>query len=604
MAHITPTDPTPATTRYPGHSVPPEFARDSDQPPNHGADFTRKHLVTWLLTKEWRRGLAATIVSIASLGLGFVVPYLTGQVIDRGIKPADTTTLATTATWLALAVIAINTLVIFRQRLYEIFRIRIRAWTMRATNRHITTIGAPFERKIGSGELVAVASSDVDRLTLLMTAFFSTPAGVIAAIVGAITVWSISPWIALVMIFGVLATTFATKPIYSAYATADGNQREQQGHYNNRVHDLLAGLRVLTGLGGKNHFHHKLRRDSDELTSRSLKAATWQAAFYTAIDHTPQLMVAATTTVAAWLAYSGQITVGQLVQAVTTCTAMLAPIMFITQAMMWIPIGLNSATKISAVFAVTTDRPDHGTLPAPTTPAPLQDRPTGLTIPPGITLGIAAVNTQDATALLDRIARYGPENPNHLAAATWNSHDIRNYQLAATRNNTTISDPRSAIFAGTLHNFLTNGKPIDQTTLNEALHTAAATDIVQALDEGLQTHIPAGATTISGGQRQRLRLARALLTNTPTLILNEPTSSLDATTEATIAKRLTSHRRGHTTIIATTSPLVLAECDLVAYLPPNQQPAVTATHSQLLTTTPYRQLVLRNLTDAPKATPR
>lgn len=584
---------------YPGMAVPDQFTTEPEPPPNTGPDFTRKNLVTWLLAKEQRRGIIAALVSIVSLSLGFAIPYLTGQAIDRGIKTGQTDTLIRIAILLGVAVIAINTLVAIRQRCFENYRIRIRAWTMRATNRHITTIGAPFERKIGSGELVAVASSDIDRITLLMTAFFSTPAGVIGALIGVATVWSISPWIALVMILGVIATTFATKPIHGAYATADGNQRDQQGRYNNRVHDILAGLRVLTGIGGKHSFHQKLTKESDELTKRGLKAATWQAAFYTTIDHTPQLMIAATTATAAWLTYGGHITVGQLVQAVTTCTAMLAPIMFVTQAMMWIPIGLNSATKIAAVFAVTSDRLDHGTLTPPNA-APLHDRVTGLTIPPGTTLGIAAVNPKDATALLDRIARYGPENPNHLATATWNSHDLRNYPRSTTRQHIAISDPRSAIFAGSLHNMLTCGKPATCDHISHALHTAAATDIVQALPDGLNTHLPAGATNVSGGQRQRLRLARALLANPATLLLNEPTSSLDATTEATIAKRITSHRQGQTTVIATTSPLVLAECDLVAYLPQNNQPAVTATHTTLLTTTAYRQLVLRNNQDEPK----
>lgn len=86
------------------------------------------------------------------------------------------------------------------------------------------------------------------------------------------------------------------------------------------------------------------------------------------------------------------------------------------------------------------------------------------------------------------------------------------------------------------------------------------------------------------------------------LLLVEPTSALDAHTEATVATRLAAHRRGRTTLVVTTSPLVLAQADEVAHLDDGKVRA-TGTHGELLATRPaYAALVLRGT--APDAAPR
>ena len=87
-----------------------------------------------------------------------------------------------------------------------------------------------------------------------------------------------------------------------------------------------------------------------------------------------------------------------------------------------------------------------------------------------------------------------------------------------------------------------------------------------ALPDGLDTVVAERGREFSGGQQQRLRLVRALLADPPILVLVEPTSAVDAHTEARIASRLGAARRGRTTIVASTSPLVLDRADHVIFV--------------------------------------
>src|SRR5262249_28837168 len=99
-----------------------------------------------------------------------------------------------------------------------------------------------------------------------------------------------------------------------------------------------------------------------------------------------------------------------------------------------------------------------------------------------------------------------------------------------------------------------------------AVSAAAAHDVIDAVPGGLDGVLAARGRTLSGGQAQRLRLVRALLADPEVLVLVEPTSAVDAHTEARIAAGIREARRGRTTIVVTNSPLLLGLADRVAFL--------------------------------------
>ena len=129
-----------------------------------------------------------------------------------------------------------------------------------------------------------------------------------------------------------------------------------------------------------------------------------------------------------------------------------------------------------------------------------------------------------------------------------------------------MSEPDPLLFSGTLRSELDPwGRSPDDEILS-AVAVANAEDVLDAAPAGLATAVDERGRSFSGGQRQRLVLARALLSDAEVLVLVEPTSAVDAHTEARIAQRLKARRVGRTTVVFSTSPLVLDQADRVAYV--------------------------------------
>lgn len=162
--------------------------------------------------------------------------------------------------------------------------------------------------------------------------------------------------------------------------------------------------------------------------------------------------------------------------------------------------------------------------------------------------------------MAERLAGHGASD------ATWGGARLTDWDRRALRRHILLADHDAHLFAGPLRTVLSGRTDPPDGAVRRALEAAAATDIADALPDGLDSHLDDQARDVSGGQRQRLRLARALLAGPEVLLLVEPTSALDAHTEAAVAARLAAHRRGRTTLVVTTSPLVLAQADEVVHL--------------------------------------
>jgi ABC-type multidrug transport system fused ATPase/permease subunit len=174
--------------------------------------------------------------------------------------------------------------------------------------------------------------------------------------------------------------------------------------------------------------------------------------------------------------------------------------------------------------------------------------------------------------------------------------ELADLHTDAVRRRIVVSEADPVLFSGKLRSELDPwGRVADDDEILAAVGVADADDVLEALPDGLDTAVDERARSFSGGQRQRLVLTRALLSDAEILVLVEPTSAVDAHTEARIARRLHYARAGRTTVIATTSPLMLDQADRVVLVEGGRVVA-EGSHRELLSTNPiYRDTVTRGV---------
>jgi ABC-type multidrug transport system fused ATPase/permease subunit len=219
---------------------------------------------------------------------------------------------------------------------------------------------------------------------------------------------------------------------------------------------------------------------------------------------------------------------------------------------------------------------------------PLLDPRSGLVVEPELFTCLVSSDPDETAALADRLGRFGDDDGVLLGEVP-----LPDLPIEAVRRRIVVSEADPMLFSGTLRSVLDPWAGADDEEILAAIGIADAKDVLDALPDGLETTVDERARSFSGGQRQRLVLTRALLSDAEVLVLVEPTSAVDAHTEARIARRLHYARAAKTTVVATTSPLVLDQADRVVLISAGRVVA-EGVHRELLRSHPrYRETVTR-----------
>ncbi|WP_030900785.1 ABC transporter ATP-binding protein [Streptomyces sp. NRRL S-474] len=570
----------------------------------------------WLVTRQPGRCAAGAVFGSVWMVLLAATPYLMSRAIDDGLEPGDMGALAGWSGAL-FAVGAFNAwLSIMRHRTMTRVRMDANFRTVKVVVGQSVRLGASLRRQAGAGEVVTIGVGDVQTVSQSLTVVGPGVGAVLGYLVIAVLLVSVSGTVALVVLLGLPVIALLVGPLLGRLQGSEAEYRERQGVLTARIGDLAGGLRVLAGLGGKQLVADAFREDSRRLREQGYRVGavtSWVQALGLGL---PTLFLAVVTWLAARLAAHGDITVGQLVSVYGYVAVLVWPVAFLVECGYQISRGLVSARRVVR-FLRLEPMTDTGTRDAPSEPSALHDPDSGVRVLPGRLTALVAEHPGDATTVVDRLGRYLPSN------VTWGGTRLDEIALDQLRRRILVADHEADLFADTLQGMIgpaggagprRNAAPPRGATGHErpasahdaqlatrtALHAAAAEDIVQALPQGLDTPMDAQARNLSGGQRQRIRLARALLADPEILLAVEPTSALDAHTEAKVAARLRAAREGRTTVVTTTSPLVLDRTDTVHYLKDGKVEA-SGTHHELLDTVPgYRALVARDTEEVPR----
>uniref|UniRef100_UPI003B3B458B ABC transporter transmembrane domain-containing protein n=1 Tax=Pseudactinotalea sp. TaxID=1926260 RepID=UPI003B3B458B len=336
----------------------------------------------------------------------------------------------------------------------------------------------------------------------------------------------------------------------------------QSGRLTTIGSDTVAGLRILRGIGGEEAFARRYAQQSQKVRHAGVDVARVQSTLDALQVLLPGLFLAGVVWFGAHLALRGEITTGQLVTFYGYATFLTQPLRAATQAVQNGTRAFVAARKIIGVLRTTPDVTDDGTTAAPAAGAVLRDEPSGLEIRPGELVAVVSPHPDTSAEIVTRMARFDGS----AADVTWDGVPLTAFPLAAVRQRIVLSEPTPSLFTGTLADELDVRGTLGEAELLEAIRIADAHDVLDSMPGGLHGELTEKGRSLSGGQRQRVALARALLTDAEVLLLIEPTSAVDAHTEARIASNLREARAGQTTAIVSASPLVLDVVDDVAFV--------------------------------------
>jgi ABC-type multidrug transport system fused ATPase/permease subunit len=567
--------------------------------PDPGDPDTRSaaRYLLWLARSQWTSlalGMWWGVCWMLSMAL---VPAVLGRAIDAGIAARDLDALLRWSVVLTLlgAFSAIAGTCRHRNAVTNWLASSFR--TVQVVTRHVPKVGATLPKLVATGDVVAIGTADIANIGNGFEVVARTAGAVVSICVVATIMLDASVPLGLTVIIGIPALMGVMTLVMRALHRRQDQYRELQTDLTTRATDIAAGLRVLRGIGGEQTFAESYRVSSQTVRVAGVRVARVESLLAAAEVFAPGVFAAIVTWLAATFAVRHELSIGSLIAFYGYATFLTMPLATLGEAADGVTRAYVASGRVIKVLrlepeisddAVVTDTLGSGLRTADGTP--LTDEASGLAALSGGLLAVVCADPAEAILLSERLARFADTGSPALGGVP-----LTELPLAEVRSRILLARNDDRLFPGPLRVELApaGSGGLDDAALHSAVHTASAEDIIALLDDGLDTVIEDDGRSLSGGQQQRLRLARALAADPETLILVEPTSAVDAHTEARIAERLVRSRTGRSTIVFTSSPLLLDRADLVSYLEEGVV-AATGRHRELLADcAAYRAVVTR-----------
>ena len=528
------------------------------------------------------------VYGVAWMGALAVVPALVGRAIDLGVAEGDTAGLLRWSALILAAGLVSAVAGILRHRVAVVNWLTATYRVQQLLVRQAVRLGASLPRRVPTGEVAAVGSHDAERVGAVMDILARLSGAVVSFGVVAALMLRASTTLGLLVAIGVPLLSAAVGPLLRPLHRRRARHRELVGALTTVGADTVSGLRVLRGIGGEEVFSRRYAAASQEVREAGVAAARVQSTLDAAEVALTGVFVVAVTWLGARLALAGRISVGELIAFYGYAAFLLLPVRTVTEAADKATRALVAARRTVQVLALEPELASGSSAQEPPAGSAVVDGPSGLMVEAGELTAVVAGVPEQASAIADRLGRFADGDGVRLGGVA-----LRDLPLEVVRRRVLVSEHDPRLFTGRLADELdpTGSAPADR--LLAAVHTASAEDVLEALPDGLASEVAERGRSFSGGQRQRLVLARALVADPEILVLVEPTSAVDAHTEARIADRLVAARQGRATVVCTTSPLLLDRADKVALVVDGRVVA-QGTHRELLETEPrYRAVVTR-----------
>jgi ABC-type multidrug transport system fused ATPase/permease subunit len=530
-----------------------------------------------------------------------LVPVAIGIIVDRAIIPLSLPALIISIIGLGLLFTILSLGYRFGARMCNAAREHeAHALRVEITHAALTSPDLPPDRT--SGEVLSIASADADTASMSFQQAGRGIASVLGMLAAAVFLLVADPVTGLVVLIAVpIGLIIVALPGRSVSAKATA-QLDAVARAGRSASDLMHGLRVIKAMGGESWAVRRYRITSDEAATAGISTGerTGRLAGLGAL--VMSVVLAIVLIVAGLRLTEGLMSVGALIGILGMTAFLTEPMRSLAEIVGLFAQSHGAANRIATLLA-DIDDPDPLAEAAPADRSIDESTPTVTVTESAVTIaGWPAPESNPVTADFGTLTCIVTESADHTSAllSSLSSH------ARGLGPETMLVAPHDVdLFEGTIRSNITMNvgaaeQGADHPVADDVLAASGTDELLGIVDGGLDHRIQELGGNLSGGQRQRVALARALSADPDILVLHEPTTAVDAVTEARIADGVTTLRReaeDRATIILTSSPAFLAAADAVVYQP-SSGPALIGHHSELLTADgdtaeAYRQAVTR-----------
>ena len=581
-----------------------------------------KRLLTYI--RDYRvRAVLAPLFKCLEACFDLFVPLVISRMIDRGIRSGNLGYVFRMG-GLLLALAVIGLLCSFTA---QFFAAKVAIHTGKGLRndlfRHINSLGYREIDTLGTSTLITRMTSDINAVesgvNMALRLFMRSPFIVFGAMVMAFTIsaragliFTVTIVILFIVVFGIILTT---APMYRA-------NQGQLDRIMKTTRENLLGVRVVRAFNRQASEIDEFRRENERLTQMQVRVGRISALLNPVTYVIINLAVVYLIYRGGGFVYEGAITQGGLVALVNYMSQILVELIKLANLIIQITRAMASMNRIDGIFAlqpavsdanvsardaVTASRSgdQRSCVPAVefrqaafayTEGAEDALRDISFRAMPGQTIGVIGGTGAGKTTLINLIPRFYDVTAGEVLVSGQN---VRDYALETLRAKIGLVPQRSVLFRGTLRSNMQWGKP-DATDdeIYAALKTAQAYDFVEQKGEGLELEVEQEGRNFSGGQKQRLAIARALVRRPEILILDDSASALDFATDAALRKALKSDTGNMTVFLISQRVSTVRNSDQIIVLDDGQVAGI-GTHAELYRSCPvYHEICLSQLSQA------
>lgn len=432
-----------------------------------------------------------------------------------------------------------------------------------------------------TGDLIARVTGDVDALQDVLVRGTDAVLANALRLIGVIGIFiALQPLLGVLTTLPMIAVALMLRRYARTVRPAYRAARARLGDLSALITDRLSGIRVVQGFAREDAEAERIRALGNELYAEGVKAVTIRNRAFPRARFVGNLGNVIMLGGGAWLIMAGQFTLGGLLAYRGYGRYFYGPIDDLVNIGDLLQRAEASGRRVFEVLDAPVPVQDrHGARPLPQPvrgdlrfenvtfgydPARPILRDVTLHIPAGQRVALLGESGAGKSTLLALVTR--TFDPQH-GRVTLDGHDLRDLTLRSLRENAAVMAQDTFLFHDTVLNNVRYARPdATDAEVEAALRAAHAHTFVHALPDGLQTVVGERGVRLSGGQRQRLSIARTLLARPSLLLLDEPTSAVDAESETQVVAALDELTRGRTALIVTHRPSLARTADRVIVL--------------------------------------